>query len=43
MDVGVEFEGALFQSKSADGESIFGAVQLAFIAMAGSTKVGDLC
>ncbi|CAN7624739.1 DUF4376 domain-containing protein [Aquipseudomonas alcaligenes] len=42
MDSGVEFEGTLFQSRSADREGIFGAAQLAFIAMAGGTKVGDL-
>lgn len=42
LDAGIEFGGRLFQSRAADRENITGAAQLAFIAIVGGAKSGDL-
>lgn len=42
MAAGVEFNGTLFQSRPSDHENIIGASQLAFMAVAGGAKPGNL-
>ena len=42
MAAGVEFKGALFQSRPSDRENIIGAAQSAFMALASGAKPGDL-
>jgi len=42
MDSGIRFKGATFQSRPADRENITGAAQLAFMAIVGGAKAGDL-
>lgn len=42
MDSGIRFKGATFQSRPTDRENITGAAQLAFMAIVGGAKPGDL-
>jgi len=42
MTAGFEFQGTLFQSRPSDHENIIGAAQLAFMAVAGGAKPGNL-
>lgn len=42
IDVGIEFQGVVFQGRATDRENITGAAQLAFMAVVGGAKAGDL-
>lgn len=42
IDIGVEFQGVLYQSRSGDRENIAGSAQLAFMAIVGGAQPGDL-
>lgn len=42
LSAGIEFKGTSFQSRPGDYENIIGAAQLAFMAVAGGSKLGNL-